>query len=225
MKALAAKISRLAQWLDGISLRERAMIFIAVLATGLFCSNALFFSPQGSRRGGIEMQIAELHSTLTALRSQAEAIKARGQTDPDQEQRTRLQKLKTELDRLDQRLKVSTIDLISPRDMAEVLRGLLIRQEGMRLVRLENFPAQDLFPTADNENGTDGTKKIRLYRHPMRIVFSGTFLQVLEYLQSLENFPRKLFWDDLEIVVNNHPQAEISLTVHTLSLRKGWIGA
>lgn len=225
MKALRAQIGKLAQWLDQRSLRERIMVLTAVLAGMLFCSYAFYFSPQGNRRAGMAAQIAELNATLALLDSQAEAIKARGQEDPDQEQNARLRQLQSEIARLDQRLKESTVDLISPRDMAEVLRALLIRQEGMRLVRLENFPAQVLLPAAEKVGEPDDAKEIHLYRHPMRIVFSGTYLQALEYLRSLEKLPRRLLWDELEIMVKNHPQAEISLRVHTLSLKKGWIGA
>jgi len=129
------------------------------------------------------------------------------------------------LDRLDKRLKALTVDLISPADMAEVLRSVLIRQKGMRLVHLENSPAEDLLLGAEKKHGGDDDERIRLYRHPMRIVFSGTYLQALAYLRSLENLPRKLYWDNLEIVVNDYPRTEISLTVHSLSLKKGWIGA
>lgn len=201
------------------------MLFSAVLAVGLFCSNALYFSPQRTKRSGIETQIDALNATVTALHGQAEAIMARKQADPDRKQRGLKQRLQTELKGLDSRLKALTIDLISPGDMARVLRSLLIRQEGMRLVHLENLPAEDLLPAAEDKNESDGAKGTHLYRHPMRIVFSGSYLQVLAYLRSLEKLPRKLFWDDLEIVVDDHPRAEISLTVHTLSLRKGWIGA
>jgi MSHA biogenesis protein MshJ len=225
MKALVEKIRRLAQWLDTRSRRERVMLFSAVLAVGLFCSYVLYFSPQEINRTRIKAQITELDATVAALHSQAQAIKSRKQADPDREQRARQAQLQNELERLDRRLKALTIDLISPRDMAKVLRDLLIRQEGMKLVHLENLPAEDLLPAAEDKKESDGPKGTHLYRHPIRIVFSGTYLQVLDYLRSLEKLPRKLFWDDLEIVVDDHPRAEISLTVHTLSLRKGWIGA
>jgi MSHA biogenesis protein MshJ len=58
----------------------------------------------------------------------------------------------------------------------------------------------------------------------VHIVVSGTYLQAVAYLRDLEKLPRKVFWDELEIVVGDYPQAEISLTVYTLSHRKGWIG-
>jgi len=224
MKALAQNVRPLIHWLDARTPREKIMLSAAVLAVVLFCSYALYFSPQGRKRAGIKAQIAELNTTLTVLHAQIEAIKVKNQADPDGESRARQKQLQTELDRLDGRLKALTVDLISPRDMARVLHNLLVRQEGMKLVRLENLPAEDLFPAAENKEGAEGEKGLHLYRHPMRIVFSGTYLQALEYLRSLEKMPRKLFWDDLNIVVNDHPRAEISLTVHTLSLRKGWIG-
>ena len=225
MKVLAEKIGHWPQWIDQKSLRERIGIFVAVLVLGLFFCETLYFNPQRSRHAKIKAQVNALNAALATLDSQAEAIKTRGQTDPDQEHRARQRQLQAELERLDERLKVLTIDLISPRDMAAVLRTLLIRQKGLRLAHLENLPAEALLSGADIKQGGGDDRRIHLYRHPMRIVFSGTYLQTLAYLRSLESLPRKLYWDKLEIVVNDHPQAEISLTVHTLSLKKEWIGA
>jgi MSHA biogenesis protein MshJ len=224
MKALAERIGQLALWLDQRSLRERILLPASVLVAGLFCSYALFFEPQGVKRHQVKEQIVELNTTVAELDRQAEAIESRAQEDPDREHRLRQQQLQAELDRLDERLKDLTVDLISPRDMAEVLRGLLTRQGGMKLVSLENLPAVELLPVAENEAGADDTERINLYRHPVRIVVSGTYLQALDYLRELEKLPRKLFWDDLEIVVGDYPHAEIYLTVYTLSHRKGWIG-
>ena len=225
MKALAETVRWLPQWIDRQSLRERIAIFVAILVLGVFCSEAFYFGPQRSRHAEIEGQISALNATLASLEGQAEAIKARGQTDPDREYHARQSQLQAELDRLGERLNALTIDLISPRDMAAVLRSLLIHQKGLQLTHLENFPAEDLLAGAEKKLEGNDDKRIHLYRHPMRIVFSGTYLQTLAYLRSLEKLPRKLYWDALEIVVTDHPQAEISLTVHTLSLKKGWIGA
>lgn len=225
MKAPAKAIRRLVQWIDRHSLRERIGLFVAVLVVVIFCSYVLYFDPQANRHAEIKRQITALNATLISLDSQAEAIKARGQSDPNREHRARQKELQTKLDRLDERLRALTVDLISPREMAAVLRDLLVRQKGMRLSHLENFPAEDLLAEIEKKHGDNDDGRIHLYRHPMRIVFSGTYLQALAYLHSLEKLPRKLFWDELEIVVNDHPHAEISLRVHTLSLKRGWIGA
>jgi MSHA biogenesis protein MshJ len=221
---LPERINQLAIWLDQRSLRERILLFASVLVLGVFFSYVLFFEPRGVKCAGIKAQIAELKVTLAEMNSQGEAIKARAQEDPDRECRARQQLLQIEIENLDGRLKALTVDLISPRDMAEVLRGLLTRQEGLKLVSLENLPAVELLPVAENEAGAEEGDRVSLYRHPVHIVLSGTYLQALEYLRALEQLPRKMFWDDLEIIVSEHPQAEISLRVYTLSHRRGWIG-
>ncbi|MEZ4601442.1 MAG: type II secretion system protein GspM [Syntrophotaleaceae bacterium] len=218
------RISRWALWLDQRSMRERILLVSSVLVLGIFFSYVLFFKPQEVKRAGIRTQISDLKVSLTEINSQAEAIKARAKEDPDREYRARQQMLQIEIEDLDGRLRDLTIDLISPRDMADVLRGLLNRQEGLKLVSLENLPAVELLPVSENEAGVQDGDRVSLYRHPVRIVLSGTYLQAVEYLRALEQLPRKLFWDELEIVVTEHPQAEISLRVYTLSQRRGWIG-
>ena len=90
MKTPAATIRRVTRWLDHKTLRERIGLFTAVLVVVIFCFQALYFNPQNSRHAGITAQITALNATLAALDSQAEAIQARGEADPDQEQRAGL---------------------------------------------------------------------------------------------------------------------------------------
>ncbi len=224
MKAIAIRLRQWADWFDQRSLRERVLLLAAVLVVGFLAIDALFFHPLAIRLRLIQEQVATLNTAIAELDRQAADVKARGQLDPDREHRLRQRQLNEELGRLDERLKALTVDLISPRDMAGVLREVLTRQKGLKLVRLENLPAVELLPAVENASGAEGEEHINLYRHPVHIVVSGTYLQALAYLRDLEKLPRKLFWDDLEIVVGEYPQAEISLTVYTLSHRKGWIG-
>lgn len=224
MRAIAVKVTQWAEWFDQRSLRERLLLAVAVLVIGFVCFDALLFRPQGLERRQLKEQIVTLNTTLAELDRQAEAIRARAQEDPDRENRSRRQQLQAELTVLDERLNALTVDLISPRDMAEVLRELLSRQQGLRLVSLENLPPVGLLPSDEKNPDSDREQHANLYRHPVRIVVSGTYLQGLEYLRELESLPRKLFWDGLEIVVGDYPETEITLTVYTLSYRRGWIG-
>ena len=227
MKKLAIPVAQWAAWFDRRALRERILLLGMTLAVGLFCVNALYFHPQGLKRRSLQTEIGTLHTTLAELDRQTEFLKARAQEDPDRENRVRQQQLKAELLQLDERLKDLTVDLIPPQDMAEVLRGLLIQQAGMQLIRLENLPPIALLAPEEEAKEGDGKERgarPNLYRHPIKIVVSGTYLEALAYLRAVEKLPRKVFWDDLEIVVGEHPQTEVSLTVYTLSHRKGWIG-
>ena len=224
MRALVLRFRQWIDWLDKRSLRERVLLLAVVLVLGGFAADALFFHPQGIKRRQLHEQITATNTAVAELNRQTDAIKVRAQHDPDRESRARQQQLQMELDQLDGQLKALTVDLISPREMAEVLRELLTRQAGMKLVRLENLPPTELLPASEEDAEVNGEERPNLYRHPVHIVISGTYLQALDYLRDLEKLPRKLFWDNLEIVVGDYPQAEISLTVYTLSVRKGWIG-
>lgn len=225
MRDIVNRIGKLGAWLDKRAPRERILLLVMVLAVGIFCANVWYFHPQGLERHRLQEQISTLNTTLAELDHQAEALQARAQEDPDRENRARKQRLQAELNRIDKNLKSLTVDLIPPKEMAEVLRGILTRQEGMKLVRLENLPPVELLSNADNASTEDGEKRVSLYRHPVRIVVSGTYMQALSYLKKLEKLPRKLFWEGLEIVVEEHPRSRISLTVYTLSHKRGWIGA
>lgn len=224
MKALVVKVKQWADWLDQRSPRERVLLAAVVLVVGFLVFDALVFHPQAQNRRHLKTQMATLATTLAELDRQTETILLRAKEDPDREHRAQQRQLQAELASLDERLKDLTVDLISPSDMAEVLRELLARQQGLRLVHLENLPPVALLPAKTEAVESDSEPRTNLYRHPVRIVVSGTYLQAVAYLRNLENLPRKLFWDELEIVVGDYPRAEISLLVYTLSHRKGWIG-
>ncbi len=132
--------------------------------------------------------------------------------------------MEEEVDRLDERLASLTGELISPQQMVAVLEEMLKRRRQLSLTRLENLPSEPLLdpPTVDSQ--AEKVQHRNLYRHPLRIELTGSYLEALAYLQSLEQLPRKVYWQDLALSVEEYPQAKITVTVYTLSLKEGWIG-
>jgi len=93
------------------------------------------------------------------------------------------------------------------------------------LLNLENQPAEVLqIAAAATEAGAAEQLSPVLYRHRLQLEFAGDYLATLAYLKKLENLPRKLVWENLEIETQQYPQARVRLSVYTLSLNKGWIG-
>lgn len=224
MKAYAEKLRQWAAWLDSCSLRERILLAIVVLVVAGFAADSLFFHPRAVRNRQLQEEIAGLQTALAELDRQAAAIEARAKEDPNREKRAQQQQLQQELTELDGRLKAMTVDLVPPRDMAEMLRQILVRQQGLTLVSLENLPPEDLLSVSGKKPAGQQGSPITLYRHPVRIVVSGSYLQAMNYLKDLERMPGKLFWDSIEITVGAYPATEIMVTVHTLSREKRWIG-
>jgi MSHA biogenesis protein MshJ len=220
VKDLLRRLAHVADWLDKRSLRERLLLAAAVLAVGFILLNALVFQPFEVRRRDMTTRVTTLTTTLAELDRQADELLAQARKDPDIESRRQRAQLQGEVAQLQERLQALTVDLISPRDMAEVLRELLSRQTGLQLLSLENLSPTQLLELPEEQGGGH----LNLYRHPVRLVVSGSYAEAVRYLRSLESLPRKLFWEGLEFEVEEYPSASLSLTVYTLSFRKGWIG-
>ena len=65
---------------------------------------------------------------------------------------------------------------------------------------------------------------VELYRHGMTVTFEGGYLAALRYLSALENASWKLFWDAVEVEVQEYPVTRVSITVFSLSTDEAWIG-
>ncbi|MBF0624041.1 MAG: hypothetical protein HQL82_04465 [Magnetococcales bacterium] len=64
-----------------------------------------------------------------------------------------------------------------------------------------------------------------LYRHSLKLVFEGDYLNTLGFLKSLGTMPWTLYWDSLTLRVREHPRMQVVLIIHTLSLNEELIGA
>ncbi|MBF0311266.1 MAG: hypothetical protein HQL56_17250 [Magnetococcales bacterium] len=65
----------------------------------------------------------------------------------------------------------------------------------------------------------------RVYKHEVILEMSGTYMALLQYLQTLESAPSVVFWQDLEFLVGEYPKGTVKLTLYTLSLTEAWLGS
>ena len=64
----------------------------------------------------------------------------------------------------------------------------------------------------------------RKYGLDLELELEGPYLAVLAYLEDLEALPWRLYWQVLEIDVDDYPRNRIRIEVATLSLHEEWIG-
>jgi MSHA biogenesis protein MshJ len=57
----------------------------------------------------------------------------------------------------------------------------------------------------------------------VEIRVEGSYPELLAYLQALEALPHKLLWGSLQLHVEQHPRAVLTLRVYTLSPQAGWV--
>ena len=177
--------------------------------------------PFSQRTNALRHELAELGNNLAELKSREIAVTARKNFDPDQDNRRHLEILEQESAKLQQDLNTSIVNLVAPRDMPALLKQLLTQQKKLQLSSLENLPPERI--VLDQQAGSDEAGPA-LYRHRLRMEFSGDYLTLLRYLKQLQELPRALVWDEVDIETEVYPRATVRIQVSTLSLTEGWIG-
>jgi len=51
----------------------------------------------------------------------------------------------------------------------------------------------------------------------------GSYADLLQYLAALEKLPTQMFWSMAKMNVVKYPEAELTLTLYTLSLDETWL--
>jgi MSHA biogenesis protein MshJ len=62
-----------------------------------------------------------------------------------------------------------------------------------------------------------------LYRHGVQVTVRGSYLDMIDYMASLERLPTQLFWGEARFEVEDYPRAHVTLTLYTLSLDSKWL--
>lgn len=211
----------LTQWFDRRPLRERIMLVLCVFVVLVFAVNFMVLQPLSRQAKAFRQELTQITNQQTELKVRETIVAARKDKDPDRENRLRVEALEQASAQLQRKLEESIVNLVAPRDVPTLLKELLTQQPNLHLLRLENLPPERLALGPEQETGGAGP---RLYRHPLRMEFSGDYLTLLKYLHQLENLPRALVWDEVAIETQEYPAATVRIQVHTLSLMEGWIG-
>jgi MSHA biogenesis protein MshJ len=223
---LKNKVSLWAERFEAFSLRERALIALAVITLMFMLFDATLLSREEMRQKNILEAMQTVNQQSAAVTLKIQEMNAALQGGEAKHIRARTQELRHLLVNLARQEKALTVEFIPPEKMAGVLRDMLSAEGGLHLTQLESLAAEPLFPAEENENNAEEQPELRtqIFKHGMRIVFEGDFFRTLAYLKALEALPWRFYWDNVEYQVLDYPRARVAITVHTLSLHEGWIG-
>ena len=112
-------------------------------------------------------------------------------------------------------LKSSLSQFIPPHAMTLVLKDVMADHKKLTLTQLDRLPARELLP--DEED-------INLFLHPMRIVVEGSYLDVLDYVRSLENGDWQFNWKRFDFETKGYPKGIATIEIETLSRNEHWLG-
>jgi MSHA biogenesis protein MshJ len=225
-----ARLLKLAQGVDRLTLRERLFLFAAVVTVVVGAWEASLDAPLAAREKAAGEAVAALRDRIETV-NKAAAITAEGMSEGMPGQLERLTALRARVAEGDAAVRAYTSELVSPLQMRLVLEELIRRQSGLRLLGATNLEPRPLFEdSADGDKsaaapyGATGSAAPKLYRHALVLRVEGGYLDCLEYLREIERLPWHLYWARFELKVGDYPTNTYSIEVRTLSLDKEWIG-
>ena len=237
---------KLSTKLDAMTLRERAMIFVAATAAILFLIYTMAVEPMLARQKLLLAQIKQQQNQIAGIDMEITA-KAQGfNLDPDAQERARLQAARDEIDRISAGLLAVQKGLVAPERIAPLLENLLGGHGKLRLMAMKTLPVTGMnesfaasapsvaggaspvaAPAQPNQppQPAAAAQKPRelLYRHGVEIVLQGSYLDMISYMAALEALPVQLFWGKASLDAQQYPNSRLTLTLYTLSLDQKWM--
>lgn len=232
MSALKAQWQRLADRVDAMSLRERALIFLAIAIVLIVLVNTVLIDPLLTRHKKLQQEITQTQEKTSAMLTQIQTLVKTWNVDPDIALRSRLAQLREQSDQTGKTLEDIQSGLVSPQRMPTLLEDILRHNRSLHLVALKTLPVKVLGEPDTTVAGEAAkpaqaqkptTPESVVYKHGVEITLEGSYLDLLRYLTEIEALPWHVFWGKADVDVEKYPKVTLTLRLYTLSLDKAWL--
>jgi MSHA biogenesis protein MshJ len=232
--SIKQRVLDVAARMDALSLRERGMVFGATIAVLAFAGHTLVLAPQDAKQAALRTQIEQQQAAIAAIDGEITARVEGSRIDPDAQSRTRLNTMQQEMGQLGSELLALEHGLVPPERMGPLVEGILRANGRLKLVSMRTLPAEPLAapgattalaaPVAPaTPAAAAGGDVPLLYRHGVEVTVRGNYLDMVDYMSTLDAMPTRMFWGRAQLDVETYPTARLTLTLHTLSLDRQWM--
>ena len=232
--SIKQRVLDVAARMDALSLRERGMVFGATIAVLAFAGQTFVLAPQDTKQAALRTQIEQQQAASAAIDAEITARVEGSRIDPDAQSRTRLNTMQQEMGQLGSKLLALEHGLVPPERMGPLVEGILRANGRLKLVSMRTLPAEPLAaPGATAATAAPaapatpapaaGGDVPLLYRHGVEVTVRGNYLDMVDYMSTLDAMPTRMFWGRAQLDVETYPTARLTLTLHTLSLDRQWM--
>ncbi|MFG6442566.1 hypothetical protein [Roseateles sp. LKC17W] len=193
---LRAVWERQARRIDALSLRERAILFLSLVAVLAALFDTLVLTPQTARAKQRSDARVQQEAELAQLRELFVAT-SRTTSDPALALRTQLEAASAERAQLDEQLLHKNGSAGGGQDLAVLLQRLLARQPGLVLERLTLLPDA---PVAAPQSGASAPAALAgITWQGVELQLQGGYTELQREMQALERELPGLRWGDMQL--------------------------
>ena len=201
-KVLSARI-------DALSLRERAFLFLSLIAVCVALVDLLWLAPARAGYQQVQQKFVQENVELQRLREELKAKAA--QPEPARMARDEINQLNVSIATSNREISALSVSSEGAMTLPKVLVHFLRRQNGLTLVRTSNLVA-DVVPGTSQSSQAGLVGPSAVVRNGLELTVSGPYLELVRYVQTLENAMPTLRWGTFKLVADQQPP-ELSLQV------------
>jgi len=230
--SLKEQFKKWQELIDARVMRERALIFMCMLAAVFMVWSFVIQAPFDKKRLELESKIAASETEQRNLQVQIAAVTQSLLNDPARTKKAQITQLESDIAGVDSQLQSVSQRLIKAEQLPLALQDVLSKAERVTLLEVNTMPAMELQLTQLSESGQSSSapsqqsqpQNAGVYMHAVELKLAGNYAEVLQLLKSLEQLPWRFYWQTLDYKVVQYPNAEILLRVYTLSSEEGLLG-
>jgi MSHA biogenesis protein MshJ len=218
------------QWqekVDALKARERALVLLTALAVIYMIWDLLIFNPLAVANASVGKQVLAVEQKVNAMEQEEKAILSAVNADPDKDIKEQFSLLQQQLDELNTSLAELSLGLVPVEELSAILHDVLQRTGKLQLQNLRTLPVEEVALTANKQSSADNQDPqigAGVYKHRVALTVKGDFRELMTYLNALEKMNWRFYWEELNFVEDNYPDAMITLHVYTLSTDEGLFG-
>jgi MSHA biogenesis protein MshJ len=211
--------------IDAMSLRERGMVFAAIIVALIALANFFFLDPLLTKQKSLTAQMVQQQEKIKETHALMEVLVDARKNGENSPLRKQLSLAKQKIDESERYLQNLRNGLVAPEKMPDLLQQVLKKEGQLELVSLQSLPVTPLITGKPETAKVASTEEAdgQVYMHPVKITVRGSYLELVQYLTNLEHLPMQMFWGAASLKVVQQPTAELTLTLYTLSLDKTWL--
>lgn len=227
MDKLKLLLQGYADRIDALSLRERALVFLAAAAVLFLTYDTFLLEPLLKRQKSLFEATQLRQAAVTGIEQQIQAVLQRRSDDPDAANRAAQKQLQDELALLDAKLAQRQSRLVPADRMVRLLEAMLRDKRQLQVLSLRSAPPVELgvkvgAAAAAPQPGAAAMAGGGLYRHGIELALRGTYPDLLDYVAALEAYRDKFYLGASSLSANG-VDATLTLSLYTISLSSTWV--
>lgn len=199
--------------LDELSLRERALVFFVAAGLLIVVLYAMALQPLLREQRTLLERIQLNQGQLKAINDELLKSAQSASQDPHAARNERIRKLEARIAAAEKQVaQRREAEQLTPSQLTRLLQDVLGANRNLRVTSMKVLPG-----TALAQGPASKPAAGAFYRHGVEIELTGTYLELLRYLEAVEALPWGLAWSNVELTTTTYPQIQLRASLYAVS--------